>query len=149
MRHAITGILTIVAIIAVTPILSSSLGCSGSSRSTSLEEEFLSVEEGEMSSFVLSGSAKCETCGDLDTSSLYVELVARVNPTSYLSVGTFNGLGSFTFQNLRAVAGSTVDVYGMLFLEGKPDSQALQAQTTFEVPEEDSEAVAVILRFNP
>ncbi len=125
-----------------------SSGCSGDATDkSSLEAAFLDYDETDMVNFRLSGEAKCPSCAGEEIAGLYVELVSALSPTTNLSVGTFEGTGDFYFPSLRAVADSTVYVYGTLFFEGRPESQALKAQASFKVPDDDDETAAVILQF--
>ncbi len=123
------------------------LGCSGDARDATLEGNLLRYNEVDMASFRLSGSVRCDACDEDEVAGLYIELVPRDNPTSYLETGMFSGLNGFYFQDLRAVAGSTVDVYGMLFMGEVDESSALKAETSFTVPD-DGETAAVTLRFS-
>lgn len=148
--NSTSGRLVILSLLITTGLLFwNAFGCSGdSSRETSLEGAFLDYEETELIDFKLSGEAKCQTCDQAEIAGLYIELVSQLSPTTNLSVGTFEGVGNFYFPSLRAVAESKVDVYGTLFFEGKPESQALKAKTTFNVPDDDDETAAVILQFS-
>jgi len=123
-------------------------GCSGDATDkSSLEAAFLDYDETDLVNFRLSGEAKCSSCAGEDVAGLYVELVSALSPTTNLSVGAFEGTGDFYFPSLRAVADSTIYVYGTLFFEGRPESQALKAQASFKVPGGDDETAAVILQF--
>ncbi|MFH1830548.1 MAG: hypothetical protein ABH871_07220 [Pseudomonadota bacterium] len=129
-------------------ILWNANGCSGDKTlEPTLEGNLLQYDEADLVNFNLSGDALCESC-DVDIAGLYIELVSASNPTSNLSVGTFKDLGDFYFSNLRAVVGSTINVYGTLYFEDKPESQAAKAQTSFKVPDDDGKTVAVTLRFD-
>ncbi len=129
----------------------SAWGCSGGKPlHTTLEGNLLQYDETDMVTFNLSGEAKCDECGGDDVFvGLFVELYPKNDPTHNLSVGTFSGLGHFSFPNLRAVADSVIQIYGTLYIEGEPDSSALRAQAEFKVPNDDGETASVILHFLP
>jgi len=120
--------------------------CSENTRHATLEGNFLQYEDADLVDFNLSGDARCDSCDD-DVAGLYIELVSENSPTSETKVGTFEGLGGFHFSNMRGLADSTVFVYGTLFFEDKPESQAMRAQTNFKVPSDDGTA-SVILQFD-
>lgn len=121
--------------------------CSGNAGSGTLEGNLLRYGEVDMVDFDLSGQARCESCNTQNISGLYVELVSDVSASSELAVGTFDGPGSFHFSDLRAVAGSTLHVYGVMLFSDRPESQALRAEAEVDVPDDDDETVAVILQF--
>lgn len=123
------------------------IGCSGDSHDPTLEGNLLRYTQADMASFRLSGSAVCDGCDGEEFSGLYVELISRLSPTTRLDMGMFDGLGTLSFGELRAVAGSTVDVYGTLFVNAVDEDSALNAQTSFEVPEEDGGYATFVLRF--
>ena len=121
--------------------------CSGNAGSGTLEGNFLRYSDTQMVDFDVFGDAKCNSCDTANISGLYVELVSDVAMSSELAVGTFDGPGPFHFSDLRAVAGSTLHVYGVMLFSDKPQSQALRAEADIEVPDDDDETVAVILQF--
>lgn len=132
--------------LATVVLLWSGLGCSGDDRKT-MGEAFFTYSETDLVNFKLSGEAKCGSCEDADITGLYIELVSELSPTTELSVGTFEGLGPFYFPSLRAVAESEVVAYGTLFFADRPESQALKAQASFQVPDDEDETVAITLQF--
>jgi hypothetical protein len=146
MKPTIGRILVATLLLATAVLLWGGLGCSGDDRKT-MSEAFFTYSETELVNFKLSGEAQCGSCEGEDIAGLYVELVAEVSPTTELSVGNFDGLGTFFFSNLRAVAESTVVAYGTLFFADRPESQALRAQASFTVPEDEDETVAITLQF--
>lgn len=146
MKPIISRSLAVTLLLATAVLLWGGLGCSGDDRKT-MGEAFFTYSETELVNFKLSGEANCGSCEGEDIAGLYIELVAEVSPTTELSVGTFDGLGTFFFPNLRAVAESTVIAYGILFFEDKPESQALRAQASFQVPDDEDETVAITLQF--
>jgi hypothetical protein len=146
MKPIIRGSLVVMLLLATAALQWGGLGCSGNDRKT-MGEAFFTYSETELVNFKLSGEAQCGSCAGEDIAGLYIELVAEVSPTTNLSVGTFEGLGNFYFPNLRAVAESSVIAYGTLFFEDKPESQALRAQASFQVPDDEDETVAITLQF--
>ena len=147
MKPIISRSLAVTLLLATAALQWGGLGCSGNSDRKTMGEAFFTYSETELVNFKLSGEAQCGSCEGEDIAGLYVELVAEVSPTTELSVGTFDGLGTFFFPNLRAVAESTVIAYGILFFEDKPESQALRAQASFQVPDDEDETVAITLQF--
>ncbi len=147
MKPTIGRILVATLLLATAVLFWGALGCSGDSDSQTMEEAFFTYSETELVNFKLSGEAKCGSCEGENIAGLYVELVAEVSPTTELSVGTFDGLGTFFFPNLRAVAESAVIAYGTLFFADRPESQALRAQASFQVPGDEDETVAITLQF--
>jgi hypothetical protein len=121
--------------------------CSGNANDGTLAGNFLRYGEVEMVDFSVSGEAKCASCDTADIAGLYIELVSDVEPSAELAVETFDGPGLFHFSNLRAAAGSTMHVYGVMLFADKPESQALRAEAALTVPDDDDETVAVVLRF--
>jgi hypothetical protein len=146
MKPIINRSLAMTLLLATAALLWGALGCSGDDRKT-MGEAFFTYSETDLVDFELSGEAQCGSCEGEDIAGLYIELVAEVSPTTELSVGTFDGLGPFFFSNLRTVAESTVIAYGILFFADKPESQALRAQASFQVPDDDDETVAITLQF--
>jgi hypothetical protein len=147
MKPTIGRILAATLLLAIVTLLWGGLGCSGDSDRQTMGEAFFTYSETDLVNFKLSGEAKCGSCEGEDIAGLYVELVAEVSPTTNLSVGTFDGLGTFFFPSLRAVAESTVIAYGTLFFADRPEAQALRAQVSFTVPGEEDETVAITLQF--
>ncbi len=123
-------------------------GCSGGRNlDPTLEGNLLRYNEQESATFVLSGEATCSRCRSLDVTGLLVELTLKEDPTRVLTMNVFDGLGDFSFPEVTAAKGKTLEVRGTLYFGGDVTTPGFEAVAETEVPGGDDETVAVVLNF--
>ncbi len=136
--------------IAVASLFWIATGCSGSGgvHSSTLEGNLLQYNKVDLVTIGISGRAACDSCGaKADITGLLVEISLKNDPTSMIAMDTFDGLGSFSFPEIRVPKGAQLLVSGTLYLAGEPESAALEATEEVSAPDDDGKVSAVILNF--
>lgn len=153
MRLGMQRILALVLAVGAAAALWIAAGCSGSSSNPSgtLEGALLQHENIESVSFTLSGRASCSDCKPADVIGLMVEVYPQGDPTHQLALANLDGLGPFNLGELRIVKGTGIEVLGTLYMTGNNGAADVQlrASQQLSTPDDDGEAVAAMLNFQP
>lgn len=129
---------------AILLILLAGSACSGKNYYTSPTDAFTQYTEVEMVNFSISGTSSCSKCDAKKVTALQVEIVPADDPLTTLTMGMFDGLGSFNFTDLHYKKGATLNVYGTIYY-GESEAGP-QASSEIEVPG-DGETVSCVLNF--
>jgi len=128
-------------------LLSTGLSCNGKSQYVNLPDALVRYPETELSTFSIAGSAHCDWCAPSQVTALQVEVVPVDDPMKTLDWSIFDGLGPFSFTDLRYKKDAKLTLYGKL-LFGAGNTGATSA-TEITVPQNDGETVSCVINFPP
>ena len=116
------------------------LSCNGKTPYTNLYSEI------EMVNFSIAGTAVCNSCDTSRITALQVEVVPKNDPITTLSMNVFDGLGSFSFSDIRYKKGAKLTLYGRI-LFGSGDT-GTDSTVEISVPDSDGKTVSCVINFS-
>ena len=119
--------------------------CNGKNLYTNNTDALTQYPEYELVTFSISGSAACNDCDPKNITALQVDVVPSADPMTTLSMNVFEGLGPFSFDDLRYTKGMKLTIYGKLFFES--GSYGRDTSTEITVPQDDNKMISCILNF--
>jgi len=138
-------------ILCLVTVLWYSFACNGGGSKSSLEARLLDYNEVDLVTFSISGNAVCSKCeeDEVPIDMMQLEVYQKDNPIDRLALKIYGGLGAFSLINLRAPAGSTVEVQGKLYRQGASGNYITAYYGYGEVttPDDDDKNVAMTLKF--
>ncbi len=126
-------------------LLLATVSCSGKTPYYNTSDAFTRYPEAELSTFSIFGTAACNSCRGKDITALQVEVVPADDPTKSLTMDVFDGLGSFSFSDIRYGKGAKLTVYGKLIFGN--GNTGIETDAGIEVPDSDGDTVSVVLNF--
>ena len=121
------------------------LSCNGKTPYTNPTGALVGFTEIELVNFSIAGTAVCNWCDASRITALQVEVVPKNDPITTLSMNVFDGLGSFSFSDIRYKKGAKLTLYGRI-LFGSGDT-GIDSTVEITVPGNDGETVSCVMNF--
>jgi hypothetical protein len=121
------------------------LSCNGKSVATSVPDALLRYPEVDLVNFSISGTAVCSWCKPSEVTALQVEVVPSEDPMTTLSMNVFDGVGPFSFSDLRYKKDAKLTLYGKIYF-GAGNTET-NATVEVSVPDKDGQTVSCVINF--